>query len=205
MSNASFFDIARNRFRTGLVEVDRKWGWYFALGVFLVILGAIASGMAVATTLVSVVALGWVLLGAGASMVVLSFLTGKWSGFLLTLAAGALSVIAGLTLLSSPVAGAIAVTLIVGLILMTSGIYRSVASIVMQFPNWGWSLLSGVVSFGLGAMLLSHWQTTALWFLGLYIGLDLILHGLSWIMFSLRVHSLASDLKITDAERRRAA
>src|SRR6185369_4369267 len=129
MSNSSFFDIARNRFRTGLAEVDRKWGWYFALGVFLVILGAIACGMAVATTLISVVALGWVLVGAGASMVVLSFLTGKWSGFLLTLAAGALSVIAGLTLLSSPIAGAVAVTLIVGLILMTAGIYRSVASI----------------------------------------------------------------------------
>ena len=205
MSNASFFDIARNRFRTGLAEVDRKWGWYFALGVFLVVLGAVASGMAVATTLISVVALGWVLIAAGASMVVLSFLTGKWSGFLLTLAAGALSVIAGLTLLSSPIAGAIAVTLIVGLILMTAGIYRSVASIVMQFPNWGWSLLSGAVSFGLGAMLLTHWQTTSLWFLGLYVGLDLILHGLSWIMFSLRVHSLASDLKITDAEQRRAA
>ena len=88
---------------------------------------------------------------------------------------------------------------------MTAGIYRSVASIVMQFPNWGWSLLSGAVSFGLGAILLSQWQTTSLWFLGLYVGVDLILHGLSWIMFSLRVHSLASDLKITEAERRRAA
>lgn len=205
MSNASFFDIARSRFRTGLAEVDRKWGWYFALGVFLVVLGAIATGMAVATTLLSVVVLGWVLLGAGAAMVVLSFLTGKWSGFLLTLAAGALSVIAGLTLLGSPVAGAVAVTLIVGMILMTTGIYRSVASIFMQFPNWGWSLFSGIVSFALGAMLLRAWQTTSLWFLGLYIGLDLIFHGISWIMFSLRVHSLAGDLRITEEDRRRAA
>jgi uncharacterized membrane protein HdeD (DUF308 family) len=205
MSNASFFDIARNRFRTGLVEFDRKWGWYFALGVFLVVLGAIATGMSVATTLLSVVVLGWVLLFAGASMVVLSFLTGKWSGFLLTLAAGALSIIAGLTLLGSPVAGAVAVTLIVGMILMVAGIYRSIASIVMQFPNWGWSLFSGVVSFALGALLLRNWQSTALWFLGLYIGLDLIFHGFSWIMFSLRVHSLASDMRRGTEEERRAA
>src|SRR5215470_15817780 len=205
MSNASFFDIARNRFRTGIVEVDRKWGWYFALGVFLIILGVIAAGMAVATTLISIVALGWVLLGAGAIMAVISFLTGKWSGFLLSLSAAALSVIAGLTLLSSPIAGAVAVTLIVGLILMAAGIYRSVASVVMQFPNWGWSLFSGVVSFALGAWLLSHWQTTALWFIGLYIGVDLILHGLSWIMFSLRVHRLAGDVRISEADRRRAA
>src|SRR4030095_14835295 len=76
MSNASFFDAARNRFRTGLAEIDRKWGWYLALGVFLIVLGVIASGMAVATTLVSVVVLGWILLVAGAGLAVLSFLTG---------------------------------------------------------------------------------------------------------------------------------
>jgi uncharacterized membrane protein HdeD (DUF308 family) len=80
-----------------------------------------------------------------------------------------------------------------------------VASVVMQFPNWGWALFSGIVSLALGGMLLSRWQTTSLWFLGLFIGLDLIFHGISWIMFSLRVHSLASEMRITDAERRRAA
>src|SRR5262245_30824695 len=59
------------------------------------VLGLIASYMAVATTMVSVVLLGWILLGASAGLVVLSFLTGDWSGFLLTLAAGVLSVING--------------------------------------------------------------------------------------------------------------
>jgi uncharacterized membrane protein HdeD (DUF308 family) len=203
MSNASFFDMARSRFRTGLAEVNRKWGWYFALGVFLVVLGAIASGMAVTTTVFSVVTLGWILLGAGAALVVHSFLTGKWSGFLLSLAAGALSAIAGITILSYPLSGALAITLMVGTILIAAGIYRSIASIAMQFPNWGWSLFSGIVSLALGAMLLRGWPTTGLWFLGLYIGVDLILHGLSWIMFSLRVHSLAG-LEITEADRRAA-
>jgi uncharacterized membrane protein HdeD (DUF308 family) len=198
MSNASFFDMARSHLRSGLADINRKWGWYFALGVFLILLGAIASATAVATTLLSVVALGWILLGAGAGMVILSFLTGKWSGFLLTLAAGVLSIIAGIAILSHPVSGAVAITLMVGAILMTAGVYRSVASIVMQFPNWGWSLISGIAAFVLGAMLLKDWQITSLWFLGLAIGIDLILHGLSWIMFSLRVHSLAKELGITE-------
>jgi uncharacterized membrane protein HdeD (DUF308 family) len=204
MSNTSFFDVARSHFRSGLAEVDRKWGWYFALGVFLALLGTIASGMAIATTMLSVVVLGWILLVAGAGLVVLSFLTGKWSGFLLTLAAGVLSAIVGITILSSPLSGAVAITLMVGTILIAAGIYRSVASIVMQFPNWGWSLVSGLVSLALGVMLLNSWQTASLWFLGLYVGIDLIIHGLSWIMFSLRVHSLAGELGITEAGRRAA-
>jgi aquaporin Z len=201
MSNASFFDMARNRFRTELAEIDRNWGWYFALGVLLIVLGGIAGGMTVATTLFSVIALGWVLVVAGAGLIVMSFLTGKWSGFLLTLAAGALSITAGLTMLSSPLSGAVAVTVMVGAVLASSGIYRAVSSIVMQFSYWGVALLSGIVSFSLGAMLLTNWRTTSLWFLGLYVGVDLIIHGFAWVMFSLRVHSLARELGVREVQR----
>jgi uncharacterized membrane protein HdeD (DUF308 family) len=201
MSNASFFDITRNRFRAGLAEIDKKWGWYLALGVLLIIFGGIASGMTVTTTLLSVITLGWVLVFAGASMIVLSFLTGKWSGFLLTLAAGALTVMAGFTMLSYPLASAATLTIMLGAILPASGIYRAIASIVMQFPYWGAALVSGLVSIALGGMLLTNWRTASLWFIGLYVGLDLIVHGFSWVIFSLRVHSLAKDLGISEAER----
>jgi uncharacterized membrane protein HdeD (DUF308 family) len=204
MSNPNVFDLARGHFRTGVAEISQKWGWYFALGVFLIVLGTTASGMAVATTLISVTVLGWVLLLAGAALIVLSFLTGKWSGFLLTLAAGALSIMAGIATLSNPLSGAVAITLMLGTILIAAGIYRSVASAVMRFPQWGWAFVSGIASFVVGAILLSNWQTASLWFIGLYIGIDLIIHGISWMMFSLGVHSLASELQITETDRRAA-
>ena len=204
MSNASFYDLARDRFRSGLAELAGKWGWYFALGAFLVILGVIASGMAVVTTMLSVVVLGWILLGAGAGLVILSFLTGRWSGFLLSLAAGVLSIIAGVEMLSYPVSAAVGITMIIGTILLVAGIFRSVASLVMRFPNWGWALVSGIAAFALGAMLLKNWQNTSLWFLGFAIGIDLILHGISWMTFSVGVHRLAEELGITEADRRAA-
>jgi uncharacterized membrane protein HdeD (DUF308 family) len=200
MNNSSFFEVARDRFRTGVAEIDRKWRWYLALGIFLIILGWIAAGSAIATTVLSVTVFGWVLLVAGAALIVLSFLTGNWGGFLLSLGAGALSIIAGIAILNSPLAGAAAITLMIGTILVAVGIFRSIASIVMQFSNWGWALLSGIVSFVLGALLLKNWQTASLWFLGLYIGIDLMFHGLSWIMFSLGVHNVAKGL--TGPERR---
>jgi uncharacterized membrane protein HdeD (DUF308 family) len=91
-----------------------------------------------------------------------------------------------------------------GTILIAAGIYRSVASIVMRFPNWGWSLLSGIVAIALGFMLVRNWQSTSLYFLGLAVGIDLILHGLAWITFSTRVHRLAGEVGITDTDRRAA-
>jgi uncharacterized membrane protein HdeD (DUF308 family) len=204
MSHSSFFDLARNRFQAGLAEIDRKWGWYLALGIFLVALGWIASGMAVTTTMVSVTILGWILLVAGAGLVVLSFLTANWSGFLLTLATGALSAIAGITVLNSPTSGAAAITLLIGTILIGVGIFRSAASILMKFPQWGWALLSGIASFVLGVLLIRGWQNASLWFIGLYIGIDLMIHGFSWIMFAFGIHNLAKELRTTEGQRRAA-
>jgi uncharacterized membrane protein HdeD (DUF308 family) len=205
MSNIDFFDSARTRFRSSLAEAARKWGWYFALGIFLAVIGAIACWMAVGTTMLSVVILGGLTFSAGAALIVLSFLTGRWSGFLVMLAAGTLIAMSGLAMLSRPLSGALAMTLVVGTILIAAGVYRAVASVVMQFPNWGWSLVSGIVSAGLGTMLLSGWPGISLYFLGLYIGMDLIVHGLSWIMFSLRLHRLAGEPGVGEAERERPA
>jgi uncharacterized membrane protein HdeD (DUF308 family) len=204
MNNVTFFDRARSRVRTGIAEIDRRWGWYLALGAFLIVLGTIAAGSAIATTVISVFLLGGILVCAGAALVFLSFLTGNWSGFLLTLAAGVLSGIIGITMLSAPLSGAVAITLVVGAALLAVGLFRTIASIIMRFPNWGWSLLSGIASITLGVLLLKDWQTASLWFVGLYIGIDLIFHGVSWIMFALGVHSLAGDLELTEEERRAA-
>jgi uncharacterized membrane protein HdeD (DUF308 family) len=57
MSNANVFNSPQDRFRVGLAELAGKWGWCLALGVFLIVLGLIASGMAVRTTLLSTLVL----------------------------------------------------------------------------------------------------------------------------------------------------
>jgi uncharacterized membrane protein HdeD (DUF308 family) len=204
MSNASFFDSARDRFRSGLTELGAKWGWYFALGVFLVVLGVIAAGMAVTTTLLSVMALGGILVIAGAGLVIMSFLTGRWSGFLLSLAAGILSIIAGIDLLSFPLAGAVSITVILATIFLVAGIFRSIGAISMRFPNWGWALFSGVVTAVLGIALMRNWQATSLLFLGFAIGIELILHGISWMTFAAGLRRLAGELGGREAERRAA-
>jgi uncharacterized membrane protein HdeD (DUF308 family) len=203
MSNASFFDSARDRFRSGLTELGAKWGWYFALGIFLVVLGFIAAGMAVTTTLLSVMALGGILIIAGAGLVIMSFLTGRWSGFLLSLAAGILSIIAGIDLLSFPVAGAVTITVILATILLVAGLFRAISALSMRFPNWGWALFSGIVTAVLGLVLMRNWQTTSLWFLGFAIGIELILHGVSWMTFASGLRRIAGELG-REPERRAA-
>src|SRR5215467_8979942 len=202
MSNANVFNTPQDRFRVGMAELAGKWGWCLALGVFLIALGIIACGMAVATTLLSTLVLGWILLIAGAGLAVLSFLTGKWSGFLLTMAAGILSIVAGIEFVSYPLSGAAAINIIIGTVLLVAGTFRLLSSVVMRFPNWGWALVSGIVAFALGVILLRNWQSTSLWFLGFAVGVDLILHGISWITFSLGIHRLTGSAGTTEEGRR---
>ena len=189
-------------FLIGLAELSHRWGWYFALGILLMILGALAAGSAITTTLFSVIALGWILVFAGAALSILSFLIGRWSGFLLSLAAGVLSLITGATMLRAPLAGAASLTLVLSLFFLIGGIYRAITSIALRFPYWGWSLFSGVVSVALGALLIRGWPTISLWFLGLYIGIDLVIHGFAWCMFALRIRAIEPELR--DLDRRAA-
>jgi uncharacterized membrane protein HdeD (DUF308 family) len=198
MRNEGYFDI-RTRVQSGIEELSQRWGWYFALGAVLLILGVFAASYAYLTTVASVIIFGWVLLFAGGTLCILSFLTGKWSGFLLSLAAGILSLMTGVMLLRAPLSGAASLTLVIAVFLGVAGIFRAISSIAMQFPNWGWSLLSGVVAIILSGALLASWPVISVWFLGFYVGIDLIVHGFAWSMFALSLRSMSKEL---DVERR---
>jgi uncharacterized membrane protein HdeD (DUF308 family) len=194
--------VNNRHFLMGLAELSHRWGWYLALGILLMILGALAAGSAISTTVLSVIALGWILVFAGAVLSILSFLIGRWSGFLLSLAAGVFSLITGATMLRAPLAGAASLTLVLSLFFLIGGIYRAITSTAMRFPYWGWSLFSGIVSIALGAFLIRGWPTISLWFLGLYIGIDLVIHGFAWCMFALRIRVIEPELR--DLDRRAA-
>jgi uncharacterized membrane protein HdeD (DUF308 family) len=106
-------------------------------------------------------------------------------------------------MLSNPLASAAALTLVIGTIFIVAGVYRSIASIVMRFPNWGWSLVNGLIALALGVLLVKEGPTANLWFLGLFVGIELIFQGMSWIMFASGVHRIAG-LEPSGEERRAA-
>jgi uncharacterized membrane protein HdeD (DUF308 family) len=148
---------------------------------------------------------GWVLVFAGVTLGILSFTTGEWSGFLLSMAAGILSAITGVMLLRAPLSGATVLTLVVAAFLLASGVFRTFSSLAMQFPNWGWALASGIVSIVLGGLLLANWPTVSLWFLGFYLGIDLIAHGFAWSMFALSERHAVREVRRFDEGRQRPA
>lgn len=176
----------------GAEEVRRTWGWFLVLGVVLVLLGMMALGWSVLTTLVSVVIFGWFLLLGGVLSVVNAFLRRRWGGFFLELFAGILYAVFGLMVVGNPAVSAVALTLLIAVFLMIGGLFRILTALTVRFHHWIWVLLNGVISLLLGLMIWNQWPVSGLWVIGLFIGIDLIFYGWSLIMLAMTVRSLPS-------------
>jgi uncharacterized membrane protein HdeD (DUF308 family) len=52
---------------------------------------------------------------------------------------------------------------------------------------WGWVLLSGIVDIVLAVIIISGMPGTAIWVLGLLVGINLLMMGISIVMVALAV------------------
>ncbi|MBW8884292.1 MAG: hypothetical protein JF612_05835 [Planctomycetia bacterium] len=64
---------------------------------------------------------------------------------------------------------------------------------MIRFPQWGWSLLSGVLATLVGLMIYRNLQEDAVWVIGTLIGIQLIFDGWFWIMLAAAIRQLPSS------------
>lgn len=170
------------------------WLWFVIEGVVLVILGALAIVVPPLATLGVTIFLGWLFLISGVVGLVMTFMTRGAPGFWWSLVSGILGVIAGLVLLVYPLTGALSLTLVVTAFFIVEG----VASIMYALEHrkvlsgrWGWMLASGIVDLILAAIILAGFPGTALWAIGLLVGINMLFGGASLIGLGLAARSAA--------------
>jgi uncharacterized membrane protein HdeD (DUF308 family) len=170
-----------------------NWGTFFLWGLLLVVLGILAISAATMSTMISIIFLGSLLLMGGVVVVIdaFTFWWKKWSGFFLILLLGVLYIIVGGMLIKSPLVASISLTLFLGIFYLIIGIFRVIYSFSLRVPSWGWGFFSGVISAILGLLILSSWPQSGLYIIGLFVGIDLLFVGWSYIMTSLAARALA--------------
>jgi uncharacterized membrane protein HdeD (DUF308 family) len=184
----------------GLEEIRRKWGWFLVLGILLVVLGTIGLSVPLLATLTSVMLFGWLLVFGGVFETVAAFSAQKWTGVLLQLLSGILSVVVGVLTITHPFAGAGALTLLLAAFFFVGGLFRIGAAIMLQFPSWGWSVFGGIITTVLGVLIWAEMPSSAVWAIGTFVAIDLLFRGWGWIMFALGIRriqrpaSLPNDL-----------
>ena len=107
---------------------------------------------------------------------------GQTRGFSLKAGVSILSIVTGALLLILPRAGAAVLSLLLALVFISGGLYNTFAAVMEKLPDWKWTAISGVVSVGLGTILISQWPVTDFQFLGVFLGIAIIMNGWSLVM-----------------------
>ena len=188
----------------GSENLRPRWGWLLALGIGMVILGTIALFIAPAATVGTVLVLGWLLVISGIIEMVHAFRVRRWGGIFLHLIGGVLGVLVGLLVVTHPLIGAAAWTLLFASFFTVIGLFRLITAIRLKFPHWGWAVFDGVMTLVLGTILWIEWPWSGLWFMGVAVGISLLLRGWSYVMFALAIHNVATAVPI-NVDVRRAA
>jgi uncharacterized membrane protein HdeD (DUF308 family) len=99
---------------------------------------------------------------------------------------GALYVFAGFVCIQNPFQAATLLTLMLGIALIVGGLLRVFLAMQMkQGTPWGWVVVSGIISFLLGVMIVAKWPVSSAYALGIFLGVDLLFMGSSWVSVGL--------------------
>jgi uncharacterized membrane protein HdeD (DUF308 family) len=173
-------------------SMHEHWLKFVIEGVVLLVLGMLAIVVPPLATLGITIFIGWLLLVSGVVGLFMTFATRGLPGFWWSLVSGLLGVVAGLVLLAWPVSGAVSLTLVLTAFFIVEG----VASIMYALDHkrqlsgrWGLMLLSGVIDLVLAAVILAGLPGTALWALGVLVGINMVFGGVSLIGLGLAARS----------------
>jgi uncharacterized membrane protein HdeD (DUF308 family) len=165
------------------------WVWLLVYGILEIVVGLLAMGSAFIATLLSVVFLGILLLVAGGVQIVSGVAT-RGKGLWVHLLAGIVYAIAGFLVVQHPLATAVGLTLMMAAAFLFGGIIRIAMALADRMPGWGYVLANGIITAVLGLMLWRRWPEDSLWVIGLFVGIDIFISGVTWVMLALAARNL---------------
>jgi uncharacterized membrane protein HdeD (DUF308 family) len=180
LTNPSAQELHNLRDNSGLILI---------LGIVLIIIGMLALGSEFTALAVTFTFAILLLMGGGVEIIA-AFSARRGSAFLLHLLFGILYVVLGLLMIEHPGVAADALTLMLAAGFLVGGVLRIVVALTHRVGNWGWVLFNGAITFLLGMMIWRRWPDDSEWIIGLFVGIELIVTGWSWVALALTVRSL---------------
>lgn len=169
-------------------EVGRFRSVLYFEAVLFILLGLAAIAVPQFFTLGIELLIGALFLAAGIVQFIRLFQSSDAPGFWASFFSAALNLILGGLLLFYPVTGIISLTYLLILYFLIDGVTKLYYSFeVKPRENWGWILVSGLLSLILAGIIFSGLPGTAVWVLGLLVGINMLFFGIA-------IASLASSL-----------
>jgi len=178
----------------GMKALRKNSGWVIAFAIVALLAGFVALGSVVLATASAVFIVGFMMFIAGFAEILAAFNAKDWGHRLLWLLLGALYLFAGVVCVQNPLEAATLLTLMLGIALIVSGLLRIFLATRMKAGTpWGWVVFSGVVTFLLGLMIVAKWPASSFYVLGIFLGIDLIFIGSTWLAVGLALRKAAKS------------
>jgi len=169
-------------------EFRRLWPVFVALGVLLALAGFLALLVPTVIARFAIMLWGWFLVVRGGVDLVGAFFARRQSRFLSHLITGILALVVGLLILSyvrddeTELVEKV-ILMLIAVFLLVSGLAQMISGLLVRSEAWGWVLISGLISVVIGVFVwrnLGDPQKTPI-ILGIFIGVDMISRGATWI------------------------
>jgi uncharacterized membrane protein HdeD (DUF308 family) len=173
--------------------VTRHWLMHLGMGILAIVLGVVGLGYAGTVTLAGVIFFGWLLVIGGIARLVHAFYTRHWQGVVLNVLVGLLWLAVGAMTVLKPGIGAVSLTFALVIMFFVSGVLKIAVAATLQFPQWGWTVVDGVVSLILAILILASWPLSSMWVIGMLISIDLIFAGWAIVAVAIAARRLESE------------
>lgn len=171
-------------------DVQKNWGWLLGLGVLAILLGTVGLGRALTVTLAGVFFFGWLILIAGIFELAELFQCRGWQSLVWQALVAVLHILAGIFVLQNPLLASGVFTLLVAAAIFAGGMLRIVLALQHRdHGGWIWALIGGIAGVVLGGMIASGWPASSFFVIGIFISIELILHGWTLVALALAAHS----------------
>jgi uncharacterized membrane protein HdeD (DUF308 family) len=168
--------------------VREHWKAFLVEGILLVILGLAAMIVPPLASLAVTIFLGWMFLISGIAGLALTYWARQMPGFWWSLASAVLAIAAGVILLLKPVQGTLTLTIVVGAYFLAEGVATIMYALEHRrelSERWSWLLIAGIMDLLIAAIIIAGLPGSAVWAVGLLVGINLLFGGASLIGMAL--------------------
>ena len=166
--------------------IREHWALFTGIGAVLAILGVVALGNLWSATVVTTFLIGIVLIIAGVAQIAFGIMAREAGGLMrvVTGAIGVLSIVVGFDIAADPKGAVVAVALAIAILLLFNGIMRLISALMNRQGMWVLGVIVGIIDILLGFWIWTGIPVSGL-AIGLFVGVDLLIGGISWIILGL--------------------
>ena len=168
--------------------VREHWKAFLVEGILLALLGLAAMIIPPLASLAVTIFLGWMFLVSGVAGLALTFWARQMPGFWWSLISAVLAIGAGIILLARPVQGTLTLTIVVGAYFLAEGVATIMYALEHRrelSERWSWMLVAGLMDILIAFLIISGLPGSALWAIGLLVGINLLIGGSALIGMAL--------------------